>query len=150
MDSCVCSTSTRTHPDKAIERTLFLVEWPLDPALRQRVSAGLNKGDARNTLARAVCFNRLAQIRDRTFELQRHRASGLNLVVAAIMLWNTVYLERAVAALRAQGHQVDDALLKHVAPIHWNHVILTGDYNWRQNRRVEKGGFRPFRPQSWA
>ena len=150
MDSCVCSTGTRTHPDKAIERTLFLVEWPLDPALRQRVSAGLNKGDARNTLARAVCFNRLAQIRDRTFELQRHRASGLNLVVAAIMLWNTLYLERAVAALRAQGYQVADALLKHVAPIHWNHVILTGDYNWRQNRRVEKGGFRPFRPQSWA
>lgn len=74
--------------------------------------------------------------------------SGLNLAVAAIMLWNTFYLERAVAALRAQGHQVDDALIKHVAPIHWNHVILTGDYYWRQNRRVKKGGFRPFRPPS--
>jgi hypothetical protein len=34
--------------------------------------------------------------------------------------------------------------------IHWNHVILTGDYNWRQNRRVEKGGLRPFRPPSSA
>jgi hypothetical protein len=27
-------------------------------------------------------------------ENQRYRASGLNLVVAAIALWNTVYLER--------------------------------------------------------
>ncbi|NRO98794.1 Tn3 family transposase [Paraburkholderia sp. NMBU_R16] len=131
-----------------IERTLFLIDWLLDPELRQRVTAGLNKGEARNSLARAVCFNRLGQIRDRTFELQRHRASGLNLVVAAIMLWNTVYLERAVTARRAQGYQVDEALLKHVAPVHWNHVILTGDYNWRQNRRVEKGGFRPFRAPS--
>lgn len=60
-----------------IERTMFLAEWLLDPALRRRVTAGLNKGEARNTLARAVCFNRLGQIRDRTFELQRHRASPL-------------------------------------------------------------------------
>ena len=30
---------------------------------------------------------------------QQYRASGLNLVVAAITLWNTVYLERAVTLL---------------------------------------------------
>jgi hypothetical protein len=32
----------------------------------------------------------LISIRDRSFENQRHRASGLNLLVAAITLWNTV------------------------------------------------------------
>jgi len=110
------------------------------------VTAGLNKGEAKNTLARAVCFNRLGEIRDRTYELQRHRASGLNLVVAAIILWNTVYLERVVNAMRAQGYPIDEALLKHVAPIHWNHINLTGDYAWKQHRRVEKGGFRPLLP----
>ena len=57
---------------------------------------------------------------------QRHRASGLNLMVAAIILWNTVYLERAIGALRQQGRQVDEGLLKHVAPVHWNHINLTG------------------------
>ena len=31
-------------------------------------------------------FNRLGEIRDRSFENQRYRASGLNLVVAAISL----------------------------------------------------------------
>ena len=36
-------------------------------------------------------------------------------------------------------------LLKHVAPVHWNHINLTGDYSWRQNKRVEKGGFRALR-----
>jgi TnpA family transposase len=129
-----------------IERTLFTLRWLLDPPWRQQVTAGLNKGEAKNTLARAVCFNRLGEIRDRTYEQQRHRASGLNLVVAAIVLWNTVYLERVVEALRHQGQTIDDALLKHVAPIHWNHINLTGDYTWRQNKRVEKGGFRPLRP----
>jgi TnpA family transposase len=73
------------------------------------VHAGLNKGEARNALARAVFFNRLGEIRDRSFEQQRYRASGLNLVTAAIVLWNTVYLERAANALRGHGHAVDDA-----------------------------------------
>jgi TnpA family transposase len=64
-----------------------------DPSLRRRVQIGLNKGEARNSLARAVFFHRLGEIRDRSYENQRYRASGLNLVVAAIRLWNTVYLE---------------------------------------------------------
>ncbi|TYR67176.1 Tn3 family transposase, partial [Enterobacter hormaechei] len=43
------------------------------------------------------------EIRDRSFEQQRYRASGLNLVTAAIVLWNTVYLERAANALRGSN-----------------------------------------------
>jgi TnpA family transposase len=93
-----------------IERTLFTLDWLLDKDLRQRVTAGLNKGELKNTLAKAVCFNRLGELRDRSFEAQRHRASGLNLVVAAIILWNTVYLERAIGALRQQGRQIDEWL----------------------------------------
>ena len=65
----------------------------------RRVQIGLNKGEAKNALARAVFLNRLGELRDRSFENQRYRASGLNLVVAAIMLWNTVYLERAVTGV---------------------------------------------------
>jgi len=64
---------------------------------------------------------------------------------ARLILWNTVYLERAIGALRQQGRQIAEGLLKHVAPVHWNHINLTGDYSWRQNKRVEKGGFRPLR-----
>jgi TnpA family transposase len=82
-----------------IERTLFMLDWLQSVELRRRVNAGLNKGEARNALARAVFFNRLGEIRDRSFEQQRYRASGLTLVTAAVVLWNTVYLERAVKGL---------------------------------------------------
>jgi len=68
--------------------------------LRRRIHIGLNKGEARNAPARAMFFNQLGELRDRTLENQQHPASGLNLVVAAIVLWNTVYLERAIQALR--------------------------------------------------
>jgi Tn3 transposase DDE domain-containing protein len=52
--------------------------------LRRRSHVGLNEGEQQNALRRAVFFNRLGEIRDRSYESQRHRASGLNLLVAAI------------------------------------------------------------------
>ena len=105
---------------------------------------------ARNALARAVFFNRLGEIRDRGFEQQRYRASGLILITAAIVLWNTVYLQRAVAALREQGRSVDETLLQYLSPLGWEHVHLTGDYVWRRNAQVGTGKFRPLRPASEA
>jgi TnpA family transposase len=127
-----------------IERTLFTLDWITDPALRRRSNAGLNKGEARNALARAVFFNRLGELRDRTFEHQCYRASGLNLVVAAIILWNTRYLSRAVDQLRAEGHVNSDELLAHIAPLGWEHISLTGDYVWTSLDAL-KGSFRPLR-----
>ena len=38
---------------------------------------------------------------DRTVESQEFRASGLNLVTAAIVYWNTIYMGRAAKHLRA-------------------------------------------------
>ena len=113
--------------------------------MRRRVQIGLNKGEAKNALARAVFFNRLGELRDRSFENQRYRASGLNLVVAAIVLWNTAYLERVVQALRDIGN-ADDSLLPHLSPLGWEHINLTGDYSWQQNKQVEQGNFRPLPP----
>jgi TnpA family transposase len=129
-----------------IERTLFILDWLQSVELRRRVHAGLNKGEARNALARAVFFNRLGEIRDRSFEQQRYRASGLNLVTAAIVLWNTVYLERAANALRDHGQAIDAALLQYLSPLGWEHINLTGDYVWRSSAKIGAGKLRPLRP----
>jgi len=48
---------------------------------------------------------------------------------------------RPEAALREHG-SVDETLLRHVAPLGWNHIGLTGDYSWHANKRVAKGGYR--------
>ena len=128
-----------------IERTLFALDWMQNIELRRRVQIGLNKGEAKNALARAVFLNRLGEIRDRSFENQRYRASGLNLVVAAIVLWNTVYLERGMQALRDAGQDINETLLPHLSPLGWEHINLTGDYIWQQNKLVEQGKFRPLR-----
>ena len=79
-------------------------------------------------------------MRDRNFENQRYRASGLNLVTAAIIFWNTVYLELAVDEVAKQGI-VDEGLLQYLSPLGWKHINLTGDYVWPQ--RIKEGHFRP-------
>jgi TnpA family transposase len=113
-----------------VERTLFTLVWLQSPALRRRVTAGLNKGEATHALRRAVCFYRHGAIHDRAVEAQRHRASALNLVTAAVVLWNTVYLDLAVAHLRARGRAVPDEHLQHLSPLGWEHITLTGEYRW--------------------
>jgi TnpA family transposase len=121
-----------------IERTLFTLEWLQSPELRRRATAGLNKGEAKHTLKRAVFFNRLGEIRvrpwrwrsHRSYEDQFYRASGLNLVIAAIVLWNTVYLEKAVDYLKQQGIDIPEEHLQHLSPLGWEHINLTGDYVW--------------------
>ena len=47
-----------------------------------------------------------------------------------MFIWNTVYLDRAVRQLRAQGTTVPDDLLAHVAPLGWEHIACNGDYVW--------------------
>ena len=133
-----------------LERTLFTLEWLQSVELRRRVQVGLNKGEAKNALARAVFFNRLGELRDRSFENQRYRARGLNLVIAAIILWNTVYLERAIEALKPRGQGIDDALPQHLSPLGWEHINLTGGYTWQPNDELRRDGYRPLRVASEA
>lgn len=129
-----------------IERSIFTLNWLQNVELRRRVNVGLNKGEARNALARAVFFNRLGEMRDRTFENQRYRASGLNLVTAAIVLWNTVYLERAVQALKDNHQSIDKNVLQYLSPLGWEHINLTGDYFWQEIPKFKQDKFRPLRP----
>jgi TnpA family transposase len=53
-----------------IERTLFMLEWLQNPALRRRVNAGLNKREAKNALGNLL-QSLGASCVERSFENQR-------------------------------------------------------------------------------
>ena len=114
--------------------------------MTRSVDSPVNKGESRNGLARAVFIHRLGEIRDCTYENQQHRASGLSLLVTAIILWNTRYLNRAIAALR-EAEDIPDHLLAHLSPLGWEHVNLTGDYIWAPGDHLTENadGYRPLR-----
>ena len=94
-----------------IERTLFMLDWLESPELRRR------------------CQGRIA---DRSAEAQQFRASGLNLVIAAIVFSNSTYIADAIAHLRATEQSVPDAWLAHTSPLSWEHISFSGDFLWER------------------
>lgn len=128
-----------------IERTVFTLRWFEDPDLRKLVTAELKKGEARNTLARAVAFHRLGRFRDRGAENQQVRAAALNLVTAAIVLYNCRYLGRATEELRARGSLELSENFGQLSPLGWDHINLTGDYIFSDFAQLDNEGFLPLR-----
>jgi hypothetical protein len=122
-----------------VERTLFMLDWLESPALRRRCQAGLNKSEQRHFLTQAICTFKQGRIADRTHEAQQFRASGLNLVIAAIVYWNSTYIADAVAHLRTIGEPVPEELLAHTSPVGWGHIAFSGDFLWDRAAAMPTG-----------
>ena len=67
-------------------------------------------------------------------------------MVSAIVHWNTVYFARVVDSLKGKGRTIPSHLLKHVSPISWEHINLTGTYSWR-TEPMDPTSFRPLREE---
>ena len=80
----------------------------------------------------------LTDPRDRSFESQVYRASGLNLLIAAIILSScgTRYLQAAFVELQRAGFPT---IITHLAPFRWEHIGLTGDYVWTDAEQLCSG-----------
>ena len=113
-----------------VERTLFIIDWLLDINMQHRANAGLNKGEAHHALKNALRIGRQGEIRDRTTEGQHFRIAGLNLLASIIIYWNTDQLGRVVQKRKRTGFETSEALLRHVSPLGWGHILLTGEYRW--------------------
>lgn len=98
---------------------------------------GLNKGEALNALARKLFFGGQGEIRDRTYDDQLNAASALNLLLAAIVVWNTVHLQACLRRLRTDGVVVDEADLRFLSPLMRRHLGLYGQYTFDVQRYGE-------------
>jgi hypothetical protein len=49
----------------------------------------------------------------------------LNLLIDAIVYWNTLYLEPAVGELNREGIPAPSDVIKHITPLGWQHISLT-------------------------
>jgi hypothetical protein len=87
-------------------------------------------GTQQHALTQAICTFRQGRIIDRSHEAQQYRASGLNLVIAAIVCWNSTYMADAIAHLQSAGTAVPDELMAHTSPVGWEHIAFSGDFLW--------------------
>ena len=56
--------------------------------------------------------------------------TGLNLLAAIIIYWNTKHLGQAVTARQRDRLDCSPDLLAHISPLGWAHILLTGEYRW--------------------
>lgn len=118
-------------------KTAYLAEYFRDLELRRRVLLGLNKGESLHSLARKVFFGSLGEVRDRTYEDQLNAASSLNLLLAAIVCWNTVHLQACIKKLRVDGVAVQDEDLRYLSPLLRHHIGIYGQYSFDFRRFSE-------------
>ena len=85
-----------------------------------------------NGLARALFFGKSGNLREKDLQEQLQRASCLNILLNAIVIWNTVYLTRAIEHKRNIGG-LDESLLQHISPLNWNHIQLYGKYYFNES-----------------
>ena len=124
-----------------IEKTLYLQRYFTDDDLRRRVLVGLNKGEAMNGLARVLFFGQDQKIRKKDLMGQSQVALALNILINAICIWNTVYLERVYDEL-INIKTVDESLLKHISPLNWKHVIYQGVYKFDPSTALNVNQYR--------
>jgi len=68
---------------------------------------------------------------------------ALGLVLNCVVLWNTIYMDAALTALRAQGYPVADADVQRHSPFARSHLNVHGRYSFALPELP--GGRRPLR-----
>jgi hypothetical protein len=74
-----------------------------------------------------------------------HRASCLMLLIAAISVWNAVYLQQALHAMQAAGVAIDPDRLRHTFPLAWSHINFFGKYEFDHKQTYSLQTLRPLR-----
>ncbi|SQD97365.1 hypothetical protein FMEAI12_4020094 [Parafrankia sp. Ea1.12] len=115
-----------------IAKTLHLLAMvdPLDDTHRRAVNTQTTVQESRHKLARTIFHGRRGQIYQAYREGQEDQLGALGLVLNAVVLWNTRYLDAAVTALRQAGHVVYDADIARLSPLGHAHLNCLGRYSF--------------------
>lgn len=103
---------------------------PVDETYRRTVTRQLNIGESRHSLARKILHGHRGDIMQPYRAGQEDQLGALGLVLNAVVLFNTRYIDLAVTALRAQGYQVRDEDAARLSPLGYAHINMLGRYTF--------------------
>ena len=128
-----------------IAKTLYLLRYIDDEAYRRRILIQLNRGEGRHRLARTVFFGRKGEVRQRYREGQEDQLGALGLVVNVIVLWNTLYMDKALDHLQTKGLVINPEDVARLNPLGYKHINMLGRYTFALNAPLQSDGLRPLR-----
>jgi TnpA family transposase len=128
-----------------VAKTLYLLNYLDDEAYRRRILTQLNRGESRHAVARAIFHGQRGELRQRYREGQEDQLGALGLVVNAVVLWNTRYLNAALAKVRATDVAVNPEDVQRLSPLLLDHINVLGRYEFALKESIRQGQLRPLR-----
>ncbi len=126
-------------------KTNFILRYLGSEEFRRQINLQLNKGEALHSLRRYLFVANEAQIRKRHLDDQLNQAACLNLVTNAVVVWNSIYMWEAIEQLKREGHQIDEADVKHLSPARYEHINVFGKYSFPVKEELGRRKLRPLR-----
>lgn len=130
-----------------IAKTMYLLTYIDDARYRRRILIQLLRGERRHGLAKAVFHGRKGEVRQKYQEGLEDQLGALGLVVNMIVLWNTLYMNKAIEQLRATGVEAREEDVQRLTPLGHEHIRFTGRYDFTLTAKPETGDLRPLRSQ---
>ncbi len=96
-------------------------------------------------MARAIFHGQRGELRQRYREGQEDQLGALGLVVNAVVLWNTRYLDAALAKVRTTDVAVKPEDVERLSPLLLDHINVLGRYEFALKESIRQGELRPLR-----
>ncbi|MFF4648283.1 Tn3 family transposase [Streptomyces sp. NPDC001389] len=129
-----------------IAKTLHILRLADEPGYRRQIKVQANLQEGRHALARKIFHGRAGQLYQRYQEGMEDQIGALGLVLNALVLFNTRYMDAAVTQLRADGFDVRDEDITRLSPFVRHHVNMLGRYSFQLPDLT--GGLRPLRDKN--
>ena len=126
-------------------KTLHMLTYIDDENYRRHILTALNRGESRHAVARETFHGRRGEMRKPYREGQEDQLGALGLVVNAIVLWNTIYMEEALKYLQQRGFEAKEEDTARLSPLLYEHINFLGRYYFNLASSVQKGQLRPLR-----
>ena len=128
-----------------IPKTLHMLSYIEDENYRRRILTQLNRGESRHGVGRAIFHGQRGEVRKRYREGQEDQLGALGLVLNAVVLWNTIYMNEAVDSLNSQGDGVNIEDLVRLSPLIHKHINFLGRYSFSVAESIMRGNLRSLR-----
>jgi len=130
---------------RLLNETIFILKYLQSPEYQKKITVQLNKGEAIHALRRDVFIANEGKIRKRHQEDQLNQAACLNLVVNAITVWNTVYMQVTLAQLKSEGCEINENDIRQISPARSKHINKYGKYYFNVEEGLKRKNLRELR-----
>ena len=127
-----------------IIKTLFILRYIDDLALRQAIEKQLNKVELANRFTRAVAVGSPREYTQTEKEEQEVAEACNRLIKNSIICWNYLYLARQID--KTTDLEAKENLLRLTAvhsPMSWEHINMLGEYDFSEEKLRDTLGILP-------